>query len=89
MTYLAARQLKTHSTTGKAVAVPAVEVGTRVVVERAASSPISKQRISLVRTKVLPRVGRLAQAALARFGKGENTGPRNLRVGTKAIQLKQ
>lgn len=89
MTYLAARQISSKGSTGKAEVMPGVEVGTRVTVQHAASSPISRQRISHVRTKVLPKVGRLAQAALARFGHGENTGPRNVRTGTKTLGMKK
>lgn len=94
---MSASQATTTTTTtggkaGRAVTVPAVEVGIRIVVEQAAGSPTSRQRITQLRSQVLPRVGTLAQAALARLGGGgggRNGGPRNVRTGTKVIQLKQ
>lgn len=90
VTYVSATtQSTTTGTAGKAVTVAAVEVGTRVVVQKAASDPTSKQRISQVRNRVLPKVGALAKSALAKFGKGQNTGPRNVRTGTKVIRVKQ
>lgn len=75
-------------TKGKGVASEAVEVGTRIVVQKAATDPISKQRINQIRTMVLPKVVTLVRSALAKYGKGPIIGPRNVSNGTKVIRVK-